>query len=170
MAYLLSFCKLVLGFLFLVSAVSKLRDPDRFKETIIRFQIVTRARAVSAAVLVIGWEVVIAAFLLVGGAYLVVGFALATLLLLTLSLVLLSVIKRNISASCNCFGPGSEQVSYRSLGRNGFLGLLALVGFYLSLFQGSAASLSVLITTLPVALVITILVTQYSAILELFSS
>ena len=167
--YLLQFLRWALACVFLVSALAKLRDMPAFKETIVRFKILPRSWTWLAALGIVLTELGISLCLLFEPSYLL-GFALSAILLVSFNLVLRSVLNRGFRTTCNCFGSASEEVSKLSLLRNGVLIIMALGGIGLGLvWRETADSLVRSLNLLPVALFLTLLITQFSAVATLFS-
>jgi uncharacterized membrane protein YphA (DoxX/SURF4 family) len=131
--YLLAFCRIVIGLVFVVSSVSKARDLAQFKQTVSSFQLLPKRLSGGAALLFLGGEFVVALLVLIGGPLLLPGFFFAIGLLLLFSTALLSVLVRNIRTSCDCFGSSARLVSRFDVWRNvGFIlcalgGCLALI-------------------------------------------
>lgn len=126
--YVLAFCRVVIGFAFLISSVSKARDIAQFQRAIRNFNILPDRLSGIAASLFLCTEFVAAALVFIGGPLLFIGFFLALGLLLLFSLALQSVLARRIRTSCACFGAGGQPVSSVDVWRNlGFI-LCALGG------------------------------------------
>ena len=126
--YLLAFCRVVIGLVFAASFWGKIADIGAFERTITRFGILPERGSRSAALVLLGGEVVVVALVARGGPFLIHGFALAALLLLAFSGVLVSALARDSRISCNCFGPGMKPISTADLWRNIALGACALGG------------------------------------------
>src|SRR5690348_17260694 len=100
--YLLAFCRVALGLVFLVSSLSKVRDVAQFRQTIRAFRLLPPALSGAAVLLFIGGESAVVVLLVIGGPLLLSGFILGGSLLLLFSLALISVIARKIHTSCTC--------------------------------------------------------------------
>lgn len=119
MHYLLVFCKITLGLLFLISFSSKLGSFSQYVDTINDFRILPRSLNRLAAVLVLISELLIVLFLF---KWQVMAFCLASILLVIFSAAFASVLVRNIQTTCNCFGTSQHPISQVDLVRNfGFL-------------------------------------------------
>jgi hypothetical protein len=119
----------------------KVRDVDRFAETIRNFDLLPKQLARTAAVLFLTGEAVVVLFMVLGDRLLPVAFALAGLLLLLFTLALLSALRRGIKTSCNCFGASEKPLTYYDIWRNvGFIGC-SVLGWWLAA--------QVLVTTQP---------------------
>lgn len=132
-AYLLAFCRMVMGMVFAWSFVGKVRDVRAFEETIMRFQVLPVRWSRLAARLVLGGEAAVVGALLGGGGWLWPGFLLAALMLLGFSAALVSLLRRRIQTACRCFGASEKPVSRDEIVRNAGLILCALGGLTLSL-------------------------------------
>jgi len=124
----LAFCRIVIGLVFAISSFRKARDLAQFKRTITRFAILPESWSSLLALAFVGAEFAVVILVVLGGPFLLPGFLLAIFLLLLFCLALSSVLVRGIATSCNCFGPGEQQVSFSDIWRNGGLLLCALAG------------------------------------------
>lgn len=128
MLYLLVFCRIVVGLVFLLAFAGKVLNLVRFQQTVASFGILPPRLSALAAVLFVAGELVVVVLIALGDAFLGLGFALAILLLFSFSAALLLVLVRGMNVSCGCFGPSQKAVSAYDLWRNaGFL-LCALAG------------------------------------------
>lgn len=117
--YLLAFCKITLGLLFLISAISKLKSFPQYVATVSNFRLLPESFTRLAAVLVLISELLIVLFLF---KWQVVAFYLASIMLIIFSAAFASVLFRNIQTTCNCFGTSQHPISQADLVRNfGFL-------------------------------------------------
>lgn len=128
MAYVLTFCRVVTGLVFLISGVSKVAHLPQFKQAIINFQILPRKLSGIAALLFLASEFGVVALIGAGGSFLLPGFLLAALLLTVFCGALASVLVRKLGTSCNCFGPSDKPVTGFDVLRNGGLIICALMG------------------------------------------
>jgi uncharacterized membrane protein YphA (DoxX/SURF4 family) len=132
LTYLLSFCRLVIGLAFILSFVGKVRDIDRFAETIGRFELLPRRWTKTAALLFLGGEAAVVVLIIAGGPLLFLAFGLAILLLFVFTLALLSALRRGIETSCNCFGASEKPLTYYDIWRNvGFISC-SVLGWWLA--------------------------------------
>jgi hypothetical protein len=127
-AYLLTFCRIVLGLTFAFSLAGKVRDVGQFMETIRKFDVLPKGWAGPTAVLFLAGEAAVVALLILGGLLLPLAFALAGLLLFLFTLALLSALRRGIETACNCFGTSQKPLTYYDVGRNAGFILLAATG------------------------------------------
>jgi uncharacterized membrane protein YphA (DoxX/SURF4 family) len=128
--YMLAFCRVVIGLVFVVSSVSKVLHISQFRQVISNFHILPRRLCGTAAILFICGEFAVVVFVIIGGPLLLFGFALAIFLLLIFCVALISVLARQIQTSCNCFGPSEKPVRVTDVWRN--------LGFILCAFGGWA--------------------------------
>lgn len=136
--YLLAFCRIVIGLVFLFSSAGKIRRVKTFMQTIRRFRILPAHLSALAAVLFLCGEGAVVVCLGVGGPLLLPGFVLALLLLLLFCAALASVLIRNIHTSCNCFGTSEQEVTRADLWRNAGFILCALGGCSALYWEGGA--------------------------------
>lgn len=129
--YLLAFCRVVIGMVFLVSTISKVRDMAQFRQTIHTFHLLPPALSGMAATLFIGGEGAVVLLLVIGGPLLLPGFVLGGSLLFLFSLALVSVLARKIQTACHCFGAREKFVSLADVWRNITFMLCALAGVVL---------------------------------------
>jgi hypothetical protein len=120
MSYLLTFFRFVIGFVFVIAWVGKVRDIPAFVQAIDQFRFFPPRFSKPLAVLYLLGEFGTIVAMLIGGGFLKWGFLLATLMFLSFSIALTSVILRKIKTSCNCFGPDQKDIGFghvlRSLG------------------------------------------------------
>lgn len=117
--YLLTFWKLTVGLLFLISAISKLKSFSQYVDTVRDFRLLPESFTRLAAVLVLISELLIVLFLF---KWQVIAFCLASILLIIFSAAFASVLFRNVQTTCNCFGTSQHPISQVDLVRNfGFL-------------------------------------------------
>lgn len=124
----LTFCRVVIGLVFVLSSISKARDMAQFRQTLQTFDVLPPRLSQVAAVLFLGSEFVVVAFVLIGGPLLIFGFSLAIGLLLLFCLALASVLARGIRTTCNCFGTSTKEISTFDVWRNIGLIICALTG------------------------------------------
>lgn len=127
--YLLNFCRIAIGLVFVVSSVSKVLDLVQFRQTIRNFHILPEWLSGIATLLFLCSEFAVVALVIIGGPLLTLGFSLAIFLLLLYCIVLVSTLVRRIRTSCNCFGTSVTQVSQTDVWRNVGLLLCALSGY-----------------------------------------
>lgn len=127
-SYLLAFCRVTLGLVFLFSGSGKVLHFPAFVQTIGRFRILPTSLSAPAAVLFCASEWAIIVCLVAGGPWLLVGFGLAGLLLLLFCAAMMAVIFRQIHTSCACFGATEEEITWANIWRNAGLLLCVLGG------------------------------------------
>jgi Methylamine utilisation protein MauE len=126
--YLLAYCRLLVGILFAVSFAGKALNISTFEQTITSFRLLPKRMIRATALTLLAAELLVVALVAIGGRYLNFGLALAILLLVIFSGVLVSVMVRGILTSCNCFGPTDKPVSWYDVWRNVALLGCALLG------------------------------------------
>jgi len=127
--YMLAFCRVVIGLVFVVSSISKVLNIAQFRQAISNFHILPRRLSGVAAMLFLCGEFAVVVFVFIGGSLLAIGFSLAIFLLLLFCIALVTVLARGIHTTCNCFGPSAKQVSHVDVWRNVGLILCALGGY-----------------------------------------
>lgn len=138
--YLLPFCRIAIGLVFLLSFVGKMTNVQQFTQTIANFSVLPQRFSRAAALLFLMSEGVVIVLLAIGRKLLPFGFALAAIMLLVFCAALISVLTRNINTSCNCFGASEAPVSKIDVWRNiGFI-LVALVGLLTTLPSAAIAA------------------------------
>jgi uncharacterized membrane protein YphA (DoxX/SURF4 family) len=125
---LLAFCRVAMGFVFVASSLSKVRDVAQFQQTIRQFHILPSSISREAAVFFLGGEFAVVILMIIGGRLLLPGFALAIFLLLLFCFALVSVRARKLQISCNCFGVSVKPISQIDILRNSGLLLCACTG------------------------------------------
>lgn len=129
-AYVTTFCRLLLLIVFAVSFATKVKNIKLFEYTIHQFRILPSQLSFAAALGLLSTEAIISLLLAVGGELLLPGFSLAGLILFAFSLALGSTLMRKLKVTCNCFGKTHESVNKYNLGRNAALLGIALLGIY----------------------------------------
>lgn len=122
--------RLVLGLVFLVSAVHKVRQPYQFLSDVYGYQLLPMGLGVFVGVVVPFVELVVSVCLLTGVG--VKGALLNSALLSAVFVVFTgSAVLRGLAISCGCFGNGDqEKVGLSTVARAVGLCLLALSAFY----------------------------------------
>ena len=122
----------MIGLVFVISFVGKVRDVGQFAATIGRFDLLSHRWHKTAAWLFLGGEAAVIVLLIIGGRLLPLAFGLATLLLFVFTLALLSALRRGIETSCNCFGASEKPLTYYDVGRNAGFIACSLLGWWLT--------------------------------------
>ena len=117
----LMFCRWGIGLTFLASAVGKARDLRAYRQAVVDLTKLPAAAARPVAVATLAAEGLVVLGLAAGRAALPAGFALAGVLLLVFSAVLVAALRRDAAVSCNCFGASERPVSWYDVARNGAL-------------------------------------------------
>lgn len=126
--YLLAFCRLAIGLVFGISFLTKARHLTAFEQTIARFALLPKRFSRPLAYLFLGGELLVVVLVALGGPVLAAAFGLAIVLLLLFSGALVSVLRRQIHTSCNCFGASEKPVAASDVWRNAGLLLCAILG------------------------------------------
>jgi uncharacterized membrane protein len=167
-----AFCRCAIGFVFLLSFVSKGRDIVQFQQTIARFRLLSKNLSNIAAILFLGSELAVVLCLLLGGELLLVGFALAFLALLVFTIALFSVLIRKLHISCNCFGASDQPVTVTDVWRNIGLIICALVGYSTTFWVqtwGQSLSIGEWLLAGVSALLLSLLWLQLNGVVQLLS-
>lgn len=126
--YVLTFCRIVIGLAFWYSFLRKMMNIPVFEQTITQFNILPKHFSRAIALLFLSGEFIVALLVTIGGPFLKPGFYFSIFLLILFCLALISVLRRNIRTSCNCFGSTQKTVSAIEVWRN--------VGFIMCAFIG----------------------------------
>lgn len=117
--------RLLLGGVFAVSALSKLRSPLTFVRAVDNFGLAPHAVAAVGAVVIVALELLVGITLLSGfGAQF--GAGISALLLVAFSVVMARNALQPKPLPCHCFGASEESAPYRTLGRLGLLNVAVL--------------------------------------------
>lgn len=132
-AYIQLVLRLTLGLIFLVSAVTKLRDMDAFLHGVEEYAVLSRPLATLYGRLLPFTEL-IAALLLLSGILVGLGTALIVLMLVSFAVAITINAIRGRAPACHCFGESSSsRVGWHTLIRN--LALLLPAGTLFWLYQ-----------------------------------
>lgn len=125
-AYLALFCRLLVGGLFAVSALAKLRDVAGFRAALSGYRLLPRAAEPAVVVAVIVAEALVPVLL---GFRMTapLGLVLAAVLLAGFAVAMASVLRRGLATDCGCVGRGST-VRRAHLWRNLVLVAVCLAG------------------------------------------
>lgn len=136
--YLLTFFRFVIGFVFAISLVGKVRDIPSFIQAITNFKFFPQSFSKPLAYLFLLGEFGTVAAMLMGKEFLLLGFLAATLMFASFSIALSSVILRKIKTSCNCFGPDNKGINFGHVIRSfGFM-TCGIGGLFISYFQSTS--------------------------------
>lgn len=140
-SYVSNSLQVVLGTVFLVAAVGKLRKPSRFVAALRGYELVPSMLSgpVAAGLMVI--ELLVGISLLSGWS-LDVGVVVAGGLLLSFFVAVEINLRRGRLVPCGCFGSASERISPRTLARLGLL-MLAAIGLAVVQLLSSPSPLNV---------------------------
>lgn len=170
-SYVLAFCRVAVGLVFLFSGVGKLRDLPQFQQTITSFRLLPARMSYPISLSFVGAEVAVVLLVALGGGFLLPGFLLALILLLIFGGALISVLVRQIQTSCNCFGSNEKPVTQADIWRDAAFVLCALGGSVLTLGRTGLEQLEVLTWLLIGAMAIIFVLTAsfLDDIVQLFS-
>lgn len=120
-------CACLIGLVFAVSAITKLRDFDGFVRSIPALVPASRRLVRPLATSTTTLEALVPV-LLVAPFTAPYGFGLAVVLLAAFTVVIAVAVRRGRHTTCRCFGPSSVPIGPRHLVRNGVLCTVAVLG------------------------------------------
>lgn len=129
--------QLSLGAIFLLSAVSKLRDAQAFSRTVVEYQIIGPRASILIAPMLIVVECLLAAAFLTG-VLIEAALALSGVTLLVFATATTINLRRGREVPCGCFGDSTERITVRTLARLAFLSL-AIAVLVVALASGQAS-------------------------------
>lgn len=124
---LLLVVRVVVGGMFLVALVGKLRDPASFRSAVRGFRVVPRALERPTAHVVLGAEAAVVLLLLVRASA-PIGLALAAVLLTAFAVGMARVVARGDRVPCGCFGRSAAPIGRAHIGRNALLATVSAAG------------------------------------------
>ncbi len=128
--------RLVVGGMFLVALVAKLRDLPSFRSAVRGFRVVPRHLERPVAVAVLGAEAAVVLLLLVR-ATAVLGLALAAVLLVAFATGMARVVARGDRVPCGCFGRSAAPIGRAHVVRNALLATASAAGLVAGLAPGA---------------------------------
>ena len=120
-------CACLIGLVFAVSAIAKLRDFDGFVRSVPALAPAPRRLVRPLATATTTLESLVPV-LLVAPFAAPYGFGLAVVLLAAFTVAIAVAVRRGRPATCRCFGPSSVPIGPRHLVRNGVLFTVAVLG------------------------------------------
>src|SRR4051812_26455003 len=99
--YIVTFCRITIGLVFLLSFLSKVRSLSRFEQAIATFNILPKRLTKFAVPVVLAAELAVVVLIVLGNRFLLFGFALALFLLVVFTIAIMAVLVRNMHAQCN---------------------------------------------------------------------
>lgn len=174
MSYVATLIRFLLLAVFLVAAVSKVRDSRRFREfstSVAALRIVPPHLVTPLALTVVGAEIVACGLLLTlpSPALTAAGMGLASALLTGFAVAISAVLRRGLTASCRCFGgSGAAPFGWHHVARNAVLGLLALVGVY-AVLRGPTPDAGTLALMAPFGLIMALVTIRLDDLVQLFT-
>lgn len=118
----------IIGFTFMLSSLSKLKNIAAFQGSISRFRIVPPRLVKALSIFLLIAEGLVALMMLLGGETLMFGFGVGLLLLIIFTFVLTLGLLTNVRNECSCFGNQSHGFSFVDVIRNLFLAAFAFGG------------------------------------------
>jgi hypothetical protein len=173
-SYVATFSRFVLLLVFIVAAVSKIRDRRRFREfasSVAALRVVPDRMVGTVAMTVAGTELVASGLLLMlpSPTLTAAGLGLATALVVSFAVTITVVLRRGLTASCRCFGgSGSVPFGWHHVARNAVLGLIGLAGVY-AVMRAPTPDVGTLALTAPFALLVALLTIRLDDVVELFT-
>lgn len=176
MGYVIFAARVVLGCVFLVSTVSKLRGRAAFRAfrlSLRELSVLPRAWVTPAAALTAGAELCVVLLLLTGSTT-VLGSALAVVLLAGFSAAIAISLRRGVRAPCRCFGRTSRPLGVPHLARNALLLVVAASAVAASLAAPAASGAAALhpagaAVAAAAGLALALVVIVFDDIVELFA-
>lgn len=128
--------RLVVGGMFLLALVAKLRDLPSFRSAVRGFRVVPRHLERTTAVAVLGVEAAVVLLVAVR-ATAAIGLAVAVVLLAAFATGMARVVARGDRVACGCFGRSAAPISRAHVARNVLLATAAAAGLAAGLTSGA---------------------------------
>ena len=141
MPYFVAYCAALIGATFAVSAFTKLRsraDFAEFASSLVRLRLASRRRARALAVVVAAAEALAALLVVPPGLFRTLGLALAVMLLIPLTTVVVRAVVTRQDVACRCFGASEAPLGRAHIVRNAVLLGVAAPGLGGALAGGTA--------------------------------
>lgn len=154
--------RVVVGVVFLVALVGKLRDPASFRSALRGFRVVPRHLERPTAFVVLATEAAVVLLLLVRASA-PVGLALAAVLLTGFAAGMARVVARGDRVPCGCFGRSAAPIGRAHIARNALLATASAAGAVAGLAPPAAPLHGPVLLVLPLfalALVAVLLLTD----------
>ncbi|MBC8090547.1 MAG: hypothetical protein H7Y15_01075 [Pseudonocardia sp.] len=119
--------RLVIGGMFLLALVSKLRDLASFRSAVRGFRVVPRHLERPVAFAVLGAEAAVVILVTVRSSA-AIGLTVATVLLVAFATGMARVVARGDRVPCGCFGRSAAPISRAHVGRNALLATASTAG------------------------------------------
>jgi len=162
---ILAFCRVAIALVFALAFAGKIRDIRAFQEAVVDFRLLPSNWSRKLAVVFLAMEFLACAWV-VSGLLLLAGFLLATGLLMLFSAGLLTVIRRRMKITCNCFGWTDRRVSGYDLVRNAVLILCSLSGAWASVTASQNLTMGEFGVIALIAVYFVVLMTNLANIVE----
>ncbi|MER7004831.1 MauE/DoxX family redox-associated membrane protein [Dactylosporangium sp. NPDC000555] len=127
MGYVLFGCQVLTGLVFVVAGITKLRDVDGFRRSMLALVPLPVALSPAAARALIGLELLVVALLVVP-ATVAAGLALSLILDLAFTVAIVLALRAGRRAPCACFGRTERPLGIRHVVRDLVLAAVALLG------------------------------------------
>lgn len=165
MEYVRIACACLVGVVFAITAVSKLRDFDGFRRSLPQLVPVRRPLLRPLAVVVVVLEALVPVLVAVP-ALTLYGLALACALLVTFTVAIALALNRGQRAPCRCFGTSAAPLGARHLVRNSLLIIATALG---GLLPAGSPALAGVAVAAAAGLVCAILIASFDDIVDLFA-
>lgn len=138
-----SLCRVIVGCVFLMSSLPKIRHPYDFLSNVYGFELVSPPLGQLVA-MVLPWVELILGICLLGGIFMGGALLMSILLAILFTIVQASAIQRGLDISCGCFSAsdiatGSSLISYATLIRTSLLLILCVAGYCCLMFRPATA-------------------------------
>jgi uncharacterized membrane protein YphA (DoxX/SURF4 family) len=130
--YLILIFRLIIGFIFIYASIWKIVDPESFARSIENYHLFPVA-IINLIALILPWLELLLGFFIILGLFLRTTSLLVSILMSFFTILVLSVIFRNLDISCGCYSSsyGSTQIGWNKFLENLALTLISLM-IYLS--------------------------------------
>jgi Methylamine utilisation protein MauE len=167
----LLFSRCLLGLVFLVSSLSKVRAPVPFVESVRDLRLIPIRQVKAVAVLTIAVEAATVVLLVVpSGTANATGFAMAAVALGAFTAAIVVTVRRGTVAGCRCFGGSAAPFGWHHVVRNGLLLAAAAAGAYASAAGSAPPSLPAGLLAVPAGVVCAALVVRLDDLVDVFSA
>jgi uncharacterized membrane protein YphA (DoxX/SURF4 family) len=171
MAYVVLICRCLIGFVFVISALSKIRNRAAFQSFVTwlgSLPIPGRGRPIIPFAVVVA-EVATAIMVWIP-AVTTAGLALAACVMALFTLGVIAVLRSGMYVPCLCFGPSATPLGIPQLARNAVLCAIAAVGAVLSSRNQGPIEMGGLTLAVGVAVVVTVFAVLLDDLIGLFES
>lgn len=131
--------RLILGCMFLISALDKIRQPYDFLGDVYGYELVGPKLGMLVA-MVLPWAELLAGICLLGSIFVGGALLVSAGMGAMFTFVLSWAIYHGLDISCGCFGAGSNQIGYGTLIRAVLITVFSLLAYLLVIFRPVKAS------------------------------